>query len=194
MHKGRNDSYATLVEASLARASMEQTDRSRHDVDIVLESRDTGVAPPHFYRELTRTAEGCRLLRDSGHFLEFVSTIRTFWAEKDDHETILKLKGCLWAVGNIGSMELGAPFLEETDVVQWIVKMAESSEIMTLRGTAVFVLGLISHSLHGLEMLHEYGWDSKTNIMGQSLGLCIPQSLRTFFSVIYMALHPGRSW
>jgi len=181
--QGRNESYATLVEASLARASMEQSDRSRQDVDLGLESRATGIAPPHFYRELTRTAEGCMLLKESGHFLEFVSTIRNFWAEKDDQEIVLKVKGCLWAVGNIGSMELGAYFLEHTDVILWIVKMAESSEVMTLRGTAVFVLGLISRSLHGLELLNEFGWDSKTTIMGQSLGLCIPGNIHTFFSV-----------
>ncbi|MCJ1363052.1 hypothetical protein MMC16_002158 [Acarospora aff. strigata] len=179
---GRNDNYATLVEASLARASMEQADQSRHDVAVGLGFRENGVAPPHFYRELTRTAEGCKLLKDSGHFLDFVSTIESSWAEKDDHEVMLKVKGCLWAVGNVGSMELGASFLEETDVIQWIVKMAESSEVLTLRGTAFFVLGLISRSLHGLELLNEYGWDTKTTMLGQSLGLCIPQSLHNFFS------------
>jgi len=181
--QGRNDSYAALVEASLARASLDQSDRARQDVDLELESRATGVAPPHFYRELTRTAEGCKLLEESGHFLEFVSTIRSCWAEKDDPEIVLKVKGCLWAVGNVGSMELGATFLEDTDVIQWIVKMAESSEVMTLRGTAVFVLGLISRSLHGLELLNEFGWDSKTTMLGQSLGLCIPGSIHKFFSV-----------
>lgn len=188
--QGRNDSYATLVEASLARASMEQPDRSRQDVDLGPESRETGIAPPHFYRELTRTAEGCKLLKESGHFLEFVSTIRNSWAEKDDQEVILKVKGCLWAVGNVGSMELGASFLEDTDVVQWIVKMAQSSAVMTLRGTAVFVLGLISRSLHGLELLNEFGWDSKTTMLGQSLGLCIPESIHNFFSVCYIGI-PG---
>jgi rapamycin-insensitive companion of mTOR len=164
---------------------MDLSDRSRQDVDLELESRATGVAPPHFYRELTRTAEGCKLLEESGHFLEFVSTIRNFWAEKDDQEIVLKVKGCLWAVGNVGSMELGASFLEESDVIQWIVKMAESSEVVTLRGTAVFVLGLISRSLHGLELLNEFGWDSKTTMLGQSLGLCIPGSIHKLFSVCY---------
>lgn len=181
--QGRNDSYATLVEASMARASMELADKSRQGVEEGFETQENGIAPPHFYRELTRTAEGCQLLEESGHFLEFVTTIRNSWAEKDDQEIILKVKGCLWAVGNIGSMELGVSFLEETDVVQWIIRMAESSEVMTLRGTAVFVLGLVSRSIHGLELLNEYHWDTKTTMLGQSLGLCIPQSLHRFFSV-----------
>merc|ERR1712230_301677 len=74
----------------------------------------------------------------------------------DDPELILKVKGSLWAVGNVGSMDLGAPFLEECDVVENIVKIAESHEIMSLRGTAFFVLGLISRSVHGLEILSEH--------------------------------------
>lgn len=172
---------------------MEQPGRSRQGVDEGFEMQENGVAPPHFYRELTRTAEGCELLKDSGHFLEFVSTIRNSWSEKDDHEIVLKVKGCLWAVGNVGSMELGASFLEETDVVHWIIRMAERSEVMTLRGTAVFVLGLISRSLHGLELLNEYRWDTKTTVLGQSLGFCIPQSLQCFFSVCSSWLSCNRS-
>lgn len=171
------------MEASIAHALIEQPDRARHDTDIGLQPRASGIAPPHFYRELTRTAEGCKLLRDSGHFSEFVCTIQTCWAESEDPEIILKVKGCLWAVGNIGSMELGASFIEETDVVQWIVKIANDSEVMTLRGTAFFVLGLLSRSRHGLELLNEHGWDTKTTFSGGSLGFCIPPRLDSFFSV-----------
>jgi hypothetical protein len=100
----------------------------------------------------------------------------------DDSELILKVKGCLWAVGNVGCMELGAPFLEDSDVVENIVKIAESHEVMSLRGTAFFVLGLVSRSVHGLEILSEHGWDSNTTTMGVSLGLCIPQDLNKFLS------------
>ena len=145
--------------------------------------QDFGTAPPHFYRELVRTAEGSQLLRQSSHFDEFVSVISASWSECEDTDGLLKLKGCLWAVGNIGSMELGAPFLEETDVVAWIVKIAEHSEVMTLRGTAFFVLGLISRSLHGMEIIAEHGWTSATDRYGHSLGYCLPPQLGSLFSV-----------
>jgi hypothetical protein len=103
--------------------------------------------------------------------------------EDDDAEIILKVKGCLWAVGNVGSMELGAPFLEKTDVVRWIVQIAETSEVMSLRGTAFYVLGLISRSLHGQEILLEYGWDGVVNDNGEALGFCLPLELRKLFTV-----------
>ena len=180
---GRNDSYVTLVEASLSRALLEQSERPISGFDESFQRLNSGMVPPHFYRELTRTTEGCELLKQSGHFGDFVATIQDFWSESEDPEIMLKVKGCLWAIGNVGSMELGAPFLEDTDVVTWIVKIAEKSEVMTMRGTAFFVLGLISRSLHGTEILAEHGWDTAADTLGLSLGYCLPPNLGVLFSV-----------
>lgn len=180
----RNYRYVTLVEASLTRAfATLLQEPSRSHPNELLRSQDNGFLPPHFYRELTRTQEGCDLLRESGHFEDFVTTITESWAEDIDPEGLVKLKGCLWAVGNIGSMELGASFLEESDVVHWIVKIAEQSEVTTMRGTAFFVLGLISRSLHGMEIVAENGWDATTDQSGRSIGYCLPKRLDVFFSV-----------
>jgi hypothetical protein len=185
---GRNDAYVGIVEAVLARAFVDSQDESTNRISIDEDTWESeklendARVPPHFYRELARTQEGCKLLRDKGHFEEFAATIRDHGMETEDPEILLKVKGCLWAVGNVGSMELGAPFLEETDVVELIVKIAETHEVMSLRGTAFFVLGLISRSIHGLEILSEHGWDSNTTTMGESLGLCIPNDLRKLFS------------
>lgn len=158
-------------------------EQPKSSTDEQLRSQEYGTVPPHFYRELTRTVEGCQLLRDSGHFDAFVANIRDKWDEHEDSEAMLKLKGSLWAVGNVGSMELGASFLEETDVVGWVVKIATSSEVMTVRGTAFFVLGLISRSLHGMEILTEHGWTAATDHLGRSLGYCLPPYLQDLFSI-----------
>ncbi|KAL0265378.1 hypothetical protein SLS55_001344 [Diplodia seriata] len=182
---GRNDSYVALVEASLARALADIPEKppSHLAFDELPDPMDYGLVPPHFYRELARTFEGCKLLEAKGHFEEFASTIKEYCMEKEDTEIILKVKGCLWAVGNVGSMDLGAPFLESTDVTRHIVRIAEESEVMSLRGTAFFVLGLISRSLHGQEILIECGWDAATNIMGESLGFCMPLDFKKLFSL-----------
>jgi rapamycin-insensitive companion of mTOR len=187
---GRNDAYVGVIEAVLARAFSDLQDDSLYrlesDNDLWEADRADNDArvPPHFYRELTRTTEGCKLLQEKGHFAEFAATIRDYGMETEDPELLLKVKGCLWAVGNVGSMELGAPFLEGTRVVEHIVKIAENHDIMSLRGTAFFVLGLISRSIHGLEILSEHGWDSNTTTMGQSLGLCIPNNLGKLCSFV----------
>ncbi|KAL2410849.1 Target of rapamycin complex 2 subunit ste20 [Exophiala dermatitidis] len=181
---GRNDAYVALVEASILRAYMDgrlglyNNKAQPHDnTDPAGDLHEIGVAPPHFYRELARTQEGCRLLRQSGHFYEFSSTIRDFRLDEDEAEALTKVKGCLWAVGNIGSMDLGATFLEEADVVKAIVRIAQGAEVMSMRGTACFVLGLISRTLHGFEMLAENGWDTAVDPQGRSLGLCLPLDL-----------------
>jgi hypothetical protein len=182
---GRNDAYVSVIEASLARAFGDQTEDHTNRISIFEDERDVEAeshVPPHFYRELTRTQEGCKLLRDKGHFDEFAATIREYGMESEDAEIIVKVKGCLWAVGNVGSMELGAPFLESSDVVEQIVKIAQGHDVMSLRGTAFFVLGLISRSVHGLEILSEHGWDANTNFLGTSFGFCIPTDLSKFFS------------
>lgn len=186
----RNYRYVTLVEASLARAfATLMQGQSKTSSDELLRPQERGSLPPHFYRELTRTQEGCDLLRDSGHFHDFVTSIAESWAEDADPEGLVKLKGCLWAVGNVGSMELGASFLEETDVVRWIVQIAEHSEVATLRGTAFYVLGLISRSLHGMEIVAGYGWDAATDQHGRSIGYCLPRRLDIFFSVCQTRSH-----
>ncbi len=174
----------------MARAFAESSERPSQSTDDPSERQDYGIVPAHFYRELTRTAEGCRLLQSKGHFNEFVYTIREYGLESTDFETVLKVKGCLWAVGNVGSMDLGAPFLEETDVVKHIIDIAERSEVLTMKGTAFFVLGLISRSLHGLEILAEHGWDSATSSSGVSLGFCMPSDLARLLSVSPRE-HPG---
>ncbi|MBE3048951.1 hypothetical protein IMZ48_41920 [Candidatus Bathyarchaeota archaeon] len=184
---GRNDSYVGLIEASLARSFMDTPDDHQNRISLfddssVSDFHDAHV-PPHFYRELTRTQEGCRLLSDKGHFEEFASTIREHGMQSEDPELVTKVKGCMWAVGNVGSMELGAPFIESTDVVEQIVNIAQSHEILSLRGTAFFVLGLISRSVHGLEILYEQGWDANTTHMGNSLGFCLPTDVSKFLSL-----------
>ncbi|KAK0930361.1 hypothetical protein LTR57_001531 [Friedmanniomyces endolithicus] len=180
---GRNDTYVTIVEASLARALAENPEKPGPASEEGLDPQDFGCVPPHFYRELTRTVEGCELLKAKGHFEEFAANIQGFALEAEDPETILKVKGCLWAVGNVGSMELGAPFLEATDVVRWVVVIAEQSQVLTLRGTAFYVLGLISRSLHGQEILAEWGWDGTTNVMGESLGYVLPLDFNKLFAL-----------
>lgn len=186
---GRNDAYVGLVEAALSRAYVDAPRRGSFapDDDLVVDMQDVGLVPPHFYRELARTAEGCKLLEQSGHFNEFAWTIRDFRLDDEDNEALLKVKGSLWAVGNIGSMEFGAPFLD-ADLVRLIVEIAESAQVLTMRGTAFFVLGLISRSRHGLRVLRGVGWDSAVDQEGESLGLSLPVDFARLFLVRPLAL------
>ena len=93
-----------------------------------------GLSPPHFYGELTKTEDGCSLLREKGHFQYFADYIRNYSLENHSPEIYQQLKAVLWAVGSIGATKNGLPFLEEEDIVKDIVHIAESSEILSLKG------------------------------------------------------------
>ncbi|KAI0304497.1 Rapamycin-insensitive companion of mTOR, N-term-domain-containing protein [Multifurca ochricompacta] len=119
-----------------------------------------GVVPPHFFGEVAKTELGCQILHEKGHFPEFSLFIRQHGHEKEDPELILKLKSILWTVGNIGSSTGGLPFLEEEDIIPVILEIAEQSQVLSVRGTCFFVLGLISSTPQGAEILSDYGWEA----------------------------------
>ncbi|KAK9241305.1 Rapamycin-insensitive companion of mTOR, N-term-domain-containing protein [Lipomyces kononenkoae] len=164
-----NETYVHVVELELARTMLsadgfQQTDRS-------------APIPPHFYRELVRSREGIALLKQKDHVRHFTDYIKDHCQETEDPAILRKLKGCIWAVSNIGSLEFGVPFLEETNIVETIVDIANSSQIWSLKGTAFFALGLIASTVEGLEIADEYGWETAVSVMGEPLGLCLPTDI-----------------
>ncbi|KAG0367283.1 hypothetical protein BGZ54_004111 [Gamsiella multidivaricata] len=141
------------------------------------------VLTPHFYGELTRTEEGCELLREKGHFSDYARYIREHCAESKDSTVISELKSILWAVGNIGSTVGGLPFLEEEDLIKYIVGMAERSKVLSLKGTCFFVLGLMCKTTQGIETLEDYGWQGILHRDRTPRGLCLPKDLDRFLEV-----------
>ncbi|KAI8586531.1 Rapamycin-insensitive companion of mTOR, N-term-domain-containing protein [Geranomyces variabilis] len=196
-----NDHYVIGLELSLARALSPQSanplvelarDLNGPTTDEVDLSRDqNGVAPPHFYGELARTQEGTELLRSKGHFSDFTSLIRrrrqNGWAGVQPAD-VLHLKGVLWAVGNIGAVPTGLPFLLEEDLIQDIVELARSCPYITLKGTCYYVLGLISKTAQGVEILDDLGWETvlppgSSAGAGKLEGLCIPKDSASFLKM-----------
>ncbi|CAO3672310.1 unnamed protein product [Umbelopsis ramanniana] len=190
--ENRNQHYVTQLEISLHRALIntpnkgttnpfEERIHSEHNHEA--KQPGDGWTPPHFYGELTRTEEGCMLLKEKGHFQLFASFIRNYLLDDRDFETILRLKATLWAVGNIGSTRNGLPFLEEEDIIKDVINMAEGSDIISLKGTCYYVLGLIAKTEQGVEILGELGWEGVVSPNGVVEGLCVPVNLREFLSI-----------
>ncbi|KTW28896.1 hypothetical protein T552_01525 [Pneumocystis carinii B80] len=137
-----------------------------------------GLIPPHFYGEIIKTSEGCQLLKNKGHFEYFVSNIFKHKDEYEDKNIILHLKSSLWAVGNIGSHNNGFPFLENSGVISEIIYIAEKSQVISLRGTAFFVLGLISITISVSQILEQHGWASVFTSFGIPIGICVPKDIK----------------
>ncbi|TFY75873.1 hypothetical protein EWM64_g8137, partial [Hericium alpestre] len=103
--------------------------------------------------------------------------------EDEDPEVILKLKSVLWAVGNIGSTQGGLRFLEEEEIIPVILDIADQSLVLSVRGTCFFVLGLISATPLGAEILDDYHWEATLSPLGLPTGLCIPVDIDKFVSI-----------
>ena len=138
--------------------------------------------PPHIYGELTRTLEGCEivakrkivsdLLVKAHHLVNVCTQVPLNSSRHSSPEHIQsakdnialayrELQGTLWALGHIGSNEMGCALIFEADrkFVGWCIENACSSSYYSLRGTFFYVLGLLSRTLQGSRKLLKYSWD-----------------------------------
>ncbi|KAG8763716.1 hypothetical protein FRC11_013592 [Ceratobasidium sp. 423] len=192
----QNYQYLVQVEVYLSRA-LTPIEGSEESLPVF-----EGTVPPHFYGEMAKTHLGCKVLEEKGHFPEFAHFIRQHGLESEDFEIINKLKSVLWAVvsmysglddkysadsivlkGNIGATTGGLPFLEEEDIIRDIVDIASKSEVLSVRGTCFFVLGLISSTPQGAEVLDEYEWEATVTPLGFTTGLCLPMDIEKFLYI-----------
>ncbi|GAA5909150.1 hypothetical protein JCM6882_001203 [Rhodosporidiobolus microsporus] len=162
-----------VVELELALASVLGTDGGLQEPSSTFD----GTPPSHFYGELVKTAEGCDILRDSGHFDSFVDVIEQHGESDLDEAYVMTLKSVLWAVGHIGSTPDGLGLLDDEGLLADLVQIAAFSPVYTLRGTATFALALISQTEEGAELLDELGWESVWTPIRGPTGICVPTYL-----------------
>lgn len=56
------------------------------------------VAPTHFLGELSKTPEGCQLLRDRGLVSDYAEVVRIHGMEEGDDALLMNVKMALWAL------------------------------------------------------------------------------------------------
>lgn len=98
------------------------------------------------------------MLRERGIVAEFAEIVRLHGMEAHDQVVLTNVKSVLWALvsavidesntetdaqGNIGSTEGGLPFLEDEEIIEGLVEIAEQSPVLTMRGS---VWAPIAHS------------------------------------------------
>ncbi|XP_046984569.1 rapamycin-insensitive companion of mTOR isoform X2 [Schistocerca americana] len=112
--------------------------------------------PPHLYGQLAQHEAGFRMLLDGGHLSSYFQIVHV--QNCSTEKEILELKAALWVCGHVATSVSGLSLLSEEGVVQAIVKIAETSDVYSIRGTAVYVLGLIATTFHGANELRKAGW------------------------------------
>nr|XP_021332070.1 rapamycin-insensitive companion of mTOR isoform X1 [Danio rerio] len=114
--------------------------------------------PVHLYGQLVHDKTGCLLLEAQGVIPDLSYTVRS--PVLDKWEGVKQLKAALWALGNIGSSNWGLNLLLEENVIPDIIALAQHCEVLSIRGTCVYVLGVISRTRQGSDVLKASGWDS----------------------------------
>lgn len=63
----------------------------------------------------------------------------------------------MWASAHLGTSEAGVSLLDSAQVVDAIIRVAGTSHILALRGTAFFCLNLIAMTTTGVDLLAQHG-------------------------------------
>ncbi|XP_057305998.1 rapamycin-insensitive companion of mTOR-like isoform X2 [Hydractinia symbiolongicarpus] len=143
---------------------------------------------PHLYGELSKHRQGIQLIQEQNLLSNAINVITQQCTENSCD--ILHMKAALWSIGHITSTSLGMNLVQnnkrpsqlstgtdsctaeqgkeeddtshssEPDIIERIVDMALNCEVLTLRGTCFYVLGLIASTSVGADKLEDLGWES----------------------------------
>ncbi|XP_018100001.1 rapamycin-insensitive companion of mTOR [Xenopus laevis] len=160
--KEYNSKYVDLIEEQLNEALT--TYRKPVDGDNYVrrssqrQQRPHVYLPVHLYGQLVYHKTGSHLLEVQNVVPDLSYTVRS--PSLDKWDGIKQLKAALWALGNIGSSNWGLNLLQEENVIPDIVSLALHCDVLSIRGTCVYVLGLLSRTKQGCDILKQHNWDA----------------------------------
>lgn len=99
--------------------------------------------PIHFYGELVKTKNGANFLRESKHLEIFRRDILS------PENNVIQKRAALWALGHIGANDYGIKLIIDYDLIQPIINLAENADFLSLRGTCIYIIGMLSNTTSG---------------------------------------------
>jgi rapamycin-insensitive companion of mTOR len=93
-------------------------------------------------------------------------------------------RSILWTLGHIASHENGFKLIQGTSLIKDIIDMAENAEILQLRGTCIYIIGMMCRTSSGRKEIQKYNWlFSKSQVASGSVSVCLPRDARRMFQV-----------
>lgn len=116
--------------------------------------------PPHLYGQLSLHPEGIEIMQSRCLMKPIYETIKNPPIDLDYSEvSLLRMKAALWIIGHVGSSESGYQNLDNSrELIRLITSIARDASVLSLRGTAFYVLGLLGSTDEGAEEMKEHGW------------------------------------
>ena len=106
-----------------------------------------------------------------------------------DNNSNLQLRSCLWALGMIGSSKTGLSLLNlvcrnaDINIIDDICILTKESPTLSIRGTCLYVLGLLSRTQSGMNQLSKYGFGFPADNLELDLAVAIPEDIVDFFEM-----------
>lgn len=134
-------------------------------IDRINPMTKNSLLPPHLYGQLALHQEGIEIIISRQLMKPVYETLRNPPDDlKYSEVSVLKFKAALWIIGQVGSSESGYEILENSrELIRLITENAKTASVLSLRGTAFYVLGLLGSTEEGAEEMKEYGWIVQKN-------------------------------
>lgn len=134
--------------------------------------------PIHLFGELIKTRQGTELIKQREDIKRFRDRLM------DEKTSSQEKRSILWTLGHIASHENGFRLIQETSLVQDIIDMAENAQILSLRGTCIYIIGMMCRTSIGRKDIHKHNWlFSKSQVASGSVSVCLPRDPRKMFNI-----------
>jgi len=107
-----------------------------------------------------------------------------------DNNSNLECRSSLWALGMIGSSPKGLELLRaactmaaDINILDEIAVLAKQSPILSIRGTCLYVLGLLSRTQSGMTHLSHFGFGFPADNFDLDLAVAMPEDVHEFFEL-----------
>ncbi|KAI5970843.1 hypothetical protein CANMA_000003 [Candida margitis] len=172
-------------------------------VNIALNAGEVELSSLYFFKCLLSTEEGLAYFQQGmarDFFEQILSSVESIFNQINNDDEFLDidnqdeihcdllslLKQNLWIIGQIGSGKYGIQLLDplyninlKSSIVELILDQFHHCPIWEIRGLCFYVLGMISTTIEGIEILDEYGWSSVLDQYGNSMKLAYPKPITT---------------
>ncbi|KAI5949722.1 hypothetical protein KGF57_004545 [Candida theae] len=164
-----------------------------------LDIGDVELSSLYFFKCLLSTEEGLSYFQHGvaqNFFDQILSSVENIFNQINNGDEFLDvdnqdeihcdmlnlLKQNLWIIGQIGSGKYGIQLLDplyninlESSIVELILDQFHNCPIWEIRGVCFYVLGMVSTTVEGVEILDEYGWSSVLDQYGNSMKFAYPR-------------------
>ena len=134
--------------------------------------------PVHLFGELVKTKDGTDYIKQQDNIRKFKEQLLDEKTQSNEKRAIL------WTIGHIGSHENGIKLILETSLIKDVIDMAENSMTISLRGTCIYIIGMLCRTQIGRREIQKHNWIfSKSQVASGVVTVCLPRDPRKLFTI-----------